>query len=98
MQLPMNFPLFDTLVSLLLLVFGFLLNRVFQEIDRAQQSNGKLKEMLMQECVSKDDFVRHLQQEERSLERLTEEIGRRFDKLDVLIEAIRVKQQTRAGD
>ncbi|MCR4297517.1 MAG: hypothetical protein NUV75_02005 [Gallionella sp.] len=97
MQLA-DVSLFNILVSLLMVVFGFLLNRVFGEIDKISAANGKLKDELLRDYVPKEDFIRHSEQEIRTSEKMAENIGKRFDKLDILLEAVRVKQQTRSSD
>lgn len=85
--------IFNILVSILMLVVGFLLNRVFSEIDKLTSANGKLKESLLKDYLAKSEFIRHEEAEIRTMERMSEDISKRFDKLDILLEAVRVKQQ-----
>ncbi len=85
--------LFNVLIAVLLLVFGFLLNRVFSEIDKITAAHGKLREAVFRDYVARTDFIRHEESEVRTMERMAEEISKRFDKLDILLEAVRVKQQ-----
>ncbi|MCR4333110.1 MAG: hypothetical protein NUV34_10500 [Sulfuricaulis sp.] len=91
--MPSEMSLFNILMSVLMLVVGFLLNRVFSEIDKLTSANGKLKEALFKDYVTRGDFIRHEESEVRTMDRMGEEIGKRFDKLDILLEAVRVKQQ-----
>lgn len=93
-----DISLFNILVSVLMLVVGFLLNRVFAEIDKIRAATSDINAMVLKDFVAKADFVRHSEAETRTMEKMSTDIGRRFDKLDVLLEAVRVKQQTRTGD
>jgi hypothetical protein len=88
-----DLSLFNILVSVLLLVVGFLLNRVFVELDKIDKSTAELREALPKEYVTKTEFLRHIDVETRALEKLGADVGKRFDKIDILLEAVRVKQE-----
>ncbi len=85
--------LFNILVSILILVFGFLLNRVFSELDKINAANAKLREELPKEYFTQTAFFRHKAEETRLFETMMRDISKRFDKIDILLEAVRVKQQ-----
>lgn len=89
-----DMSLFNILVSILMLVVGFLLNRVFSEIDKINKAHAEARESMLTEFIAKDEFIRHQDSSARATERMGEDIGRRFDKIDVLLEAVRVKQQS----
>lgn len=91
MQTP-DISLFNIATSILILVFGFLLNRVFMELDKLTKSHGELEKSMLKDFLPKDDFLRHSAIETRALEKLGEESNKRFDKIDILLEAVRVKQ------
>ena len=78
--------LFNVIVALLLLVVGFLLNRVFAEIDKLTSKNGELIKTMMQDYVHKDDFLRHVQGTSYLIEKMSDEINKRFDKLEAKID------------
>lgn len=88
-----DLSLFNILVSVLILLMGFLLNRAFAELDKVDKSNGDLRELLPKEYVTKTEFLRHIDAEVRALEKLGDDVGKRFDKIDILLEAVRVKQE-----
>ena len=92
MNLP-DISLFNIIYGALMLVGGFLLNRVFIELDKISKSNGELREGLPKEYVTKSEFLRHMDVETRTIERMSSDITKRFDKLDLLLEAVRVKQE-----
>lgn len=84
--------LFNIIIGILMLLFGFLLNRVFLELDKQAAANTTLNTTVLKDFVSKDEFNRHIANEIRLIEKMTEEMNRRFDKIDILLEAVRVKQ------
>lgn len=84
--------LFNILISILMLIGGFLLNRVFLEIDKLSAANVMLNNIMLKDYVAKDEFQRHADSEIRLIEKMADEINKRFDKLDILLEAVRVKQ------
>lgn len=79
-----------TLINgLLFLVLGFLLNRVFNEIDKLREADNKLSEQvsfLRPLLISKEDFGRHVAKEERN----TEKIWERMD--DIIKEIQQIKE------
>lgn len=61
--------------GLLFLVLGFLLNRVFNEIDKLREADNKLSEQvsfLRPLLISKEDFERHVAKEEKNNEKVWE--------------------------
>lgn len=59
--------------GLLFLVLGFLLNRVFNEIDKLREADTKLSEQvafLRPLLISKEDFDRHVAKEEKNDEKI----------------------------
>ena len=51
--------LFNVLVSILLLICGFLLYRVFAEIDKLHTRTNEFKEIVFREFVSQAELNKH---------------------------------------
>lgn len=85
--------LFNVIISLLMLLFGFLLNRVFSQLDGNAKEIAALQQLLPSDYVKQADFIRHADQEMHLMERMSVEINKRFDKIDILLEAMRVRNQ-----
>lgn len=81
--------LFNIVVSLLILVFGFLLNRVFSEIDKLNAHVTNIHKILPQDYIGKPDFNRHSDQEMKMIGELKADMDKHFDRLYGLIDDIR---------
>lgn len=77
--------------GLLFLVLGFLLNRVFNEIDKLREADTKLSEQvafLRPLLISKEDFDRHVTKEEKNTEKIWERMEEIIDGIQQLRELL----------
>lgn len=91
----MDANIFNILISVLLLVFGFLLNRVFSEIDKLRIGHAEtsasvtsLRVMLPTAYLGKIDFQRHEDLELKLIGEVQRDIREHFDKVDAMIVAL----------
>ena len=87
--------IFNVAVSLVLLLLGFLLNRVFTELDRLRVADQALVEavnslrvLLPQGYITQPDFHRHEAEERILMADLKAELNGRFDKVEGMIAVI----------
>ena len=81
--------LFNVLVSILLLICGFLLYRVFAEIDKLHTRTNEFKEIVFREFVSQAELNKHEALELRLIEKISIDMKARFDKVDAILETLR---------
>ena len=81
--------MFNVLVSILLLICGFLLYRVFAEIDKLHARTSEFKEIVFREYVSQAELTKHEALELRLIEKISTDMKARFDKVDAILETLR---------
>lgn len=89
--------LFNIIIGLLMMVFGFLLNRVFSQLDNHATQISALQTLLPRDFIEKAEFIRHADQEMRLMAELRKDFKERFDKIDQLLEAMRERYGDRTG-
>lgn len=90
-----DLTVYNIIIGLLMVMFGFLLNRVFSQLDGHTKLISDLQSLLPRDFIEKAEFIRHADQEMRLMENLRKDFKERFDKIDSLLEVLRERQDTR---
>lgn len=97
-QLPTALGWFNIVISLLMLLLGWLLNRVFQELDRLRKSDddlalsvNRLTVELPTQYITKADFIRHEVEEREWIREFREEVRSNLERIHSRLDALNHK-------
>lgn len=86
---------FNVLISLLLILLGWLLNRVFNEIDALKKADQHLAKEVHELNISlptsyftKDDFNRHEQEEKEWISEFRKEVRLSLERIHIRLDAL----------
>lgn len=89
-----DLPLFNVVVSLAMLFIGWLLARIFTEIDKLREADSKLTDSVTKLAVAlptdyldKSSFLKHTEEEREVWRTFQAGIDKRFDRMEALISA-----------
>lgn len=86
---------FNGIFSILMVLFGFLLNRVFNTLDKLQtvdteicKTISSLEKAMMQFYIDKKDFQRHEEREETIYSELRDDISKRINSMEAKLDRL----------
>jgi hypothetical protein len=89
-----DLPLFNVIVSLAMLLIGWLLARIFIEIDKLREVDTKLSDLVTKLAIAlptdyldKKSFQQHVEEERAMWHDIQERIDGRFDRIEAMVSA-----------